>query len=1082
MKNTSKMECESETGNTKISDSAYSTSFCKSNSHGSASSKSLLSGSNCSSGYGGVVKSGTENDDINGQIPNKRNKDKDHKKSKLQSTDENHVDVTGTNSIKNGVIDNQDNLGFESFTSNNITSTNDEENGSLDAALDNNVEQSEIVPSDDPIDKINTTEPKNGFCCVTSMYDGIVLYTSPSLTSVLGFPNNMWLGRSFSDFLHPKDRDTFSNQITNGVAIPIIDGVGKTEDVQCSFYACLRKYRGLKTSGYRVVEKVVSYQAFHLSVTLKHASESVNSICLHNSKDTFLIILAVPVYSYYKVPDEMKKSSKFGMRHTASCIFSQVDADVVMNFGYLPQEMLGKSVFDFYHPEDLPFLKEVYESIMVKCQITGSVYRSKPYRFAVQNGDFVMVETEWSCFINPWSRRLEFVIGLHRVLQGPTNPDVFGTPKDEKYKFVSDEVLKEAKVLREEILRILNKELSRPSKLAKQEVSKRCKNLATFMETVIVEVSKSNIHSNSLCNHDAMVSELKDVNLSDTSPRNDYYDRESSSETPPSYNQLNYNDNINRFFKSKPMTNASYESERPISAAQGATDTDQEMKSSSAVQTSNQVSNSGSTGNFSSGSNPNIECGNTSATNTSNGSYEPLLLTEELILRHNEDMEKMMRQRHREYRFSMKAVKENKRNINKNEKNTDKTHNNEKLDQQGSVKFQGIKRSGSFSCEEDNYKILKHKHQVYGKMNEARSSSNTNCASKFTGACNGTNGTEKDTIPAINDLPLWPPFSVTMAPLSSTQSFGANSGTNTTGMFPVYYIPTQQGKSTTDYNETYTSPNYQVQYMPGVVYNPVFPTSPIFCSPMAMVPFSVPQPVTPLVSEIKHGGAGPPNDFKTNSPRGSISKFQRPASQATSVKAEPGSALGSIASASCVNRTAETVEEKFVDHVPQDEESSYSSFYSSFLKTDTGSGSNDDSNAETNRNSKNNSSNEKDRRSQPIKKCDPSWMEAVIVTPELVYRYQMSEKNLKDVLQSDMKALESLNQPQLVNDQLDQLYLAMEMEGIPTNLNLQEQDSSSDSDDECNTCQSTKLRKKRASYSTLMMIYEEDAPLPSPDL
>lgn len=50
------------------------------------------------------------------------------------------------------------------------------------------------------------------------------------------------------------------------------------------------------------------------------------------------------------------------MRHTATCIFSYVDPDVVTNFGFLPQDMLGKSVFDFYHPEDMPFLKEVYKS------------------------------------------------------------------------------------------------------------------------------------------------------------------------------------------------------------------------------------------------------------------------------------------------------------------------------------------------------------------------------------------------------------------------------------------------------------------------------------------------------------------------------------------------------------------------------------------------------------------------------------------------------------------------------------------------------------------------------------------------
>lgn len=42
-------------------------------------------------------------------------------------------------------------------------------------------------------------------------------------------------------------------------------------------------------------------------------------------------------------------------------VYTHVDSEVVMYFGYLPQDIIGKSVFDFYHPEDLPYLKEVYE-------------------------------------------------------------------------------------------------------------------------------------------------------------------------------------------------------------------------------------------------------------------------------------------------------------------------------------------------------------------------------------------------------------------------------------------------------------------------------------------------------------------------------------------------------------------------------------------------------------------------------------------------------------------------------------------------------------------------------------------------
>lgn len=65
--------------------------------------------------------------------------------------------------------------------------------------------------------------------------------------------------------------------------------------------------------------------------------------------------------------------------------------------------------------------------VMQMCHITGSVFRSKPYRFAVQNGGFAIIETEWSSFVNPWSRRLEFVIGLHRVIQVGSNKKCVAT-------------------------------------------------------------------------------------------------------------------------------------------------------------------------------------------------------------------------------------------------------------------------------------------------------------------------------------------------------------------------------------------------------------------------------------------------------------------------------------------------------------------------------------------------------------------------------------------------------------------------------------------------------------------------------
>lgn len=98
-------------------------------------------------------------------------------------------------------------------------------------------------------------------------------------------------------------------------------------------------------------------------------------------------------------------------------------------------------------------------------------------------------------------------------------------------------------------------------------------------------------------------------------------------------------------------------------------------------------------------------------------------------------------------------------------------------------------------------------------------------------------------------------------------------------------------------------------------YSSLFPTSPIICSPLPVLPMPVAPSTIPsmntdpsLINNLQINQENVINNTniiqmehnKTNTP--STPQFQRPASQATSVKAEPGSAMGSIASASVANK------------------------------------------------------------------------------------------------------------------------------------------------------------------------------------
>lgn len=90
-------------------------------------------------------------------------------------------------------------------------------------------------------------------------------------------------------------------------------------------------------------------------------------ITLYNNDSNIsnYIVLLSPVdfiYLEQTGPDEMREAPKFATRHLANTHLSHVDVEAVSYLGYLPQDMIGRSIFDFYHPEDLPLLKEIYES------------------------------------------------------------------------------------------------------------------------------------------------------------------------------------------------------------------------------------------------------------------------------------------------------------------------------------------------------------------------------------------------------------------------------------------------------------------------------------------------------------------------------------------------------------------------------------------------------------------------------------------------------------------------------------------------------------------------------------------------
>lgn len=100
---------------------------------------------------------------------------------------------------------------------------------------------------------------------------------------------------------------------------------------------------------------------------------------------------------------------------------------------------------------------------------------------------------------------------------------------------------------------------------------------------------------------------------------------------------MNYSENLQRFFDSRPVTTTAEPDQSKLDQADTEVDTRVNMSPTQCFHESN---GSESAGNMSSASNVNMESITNTSIGTSNGSYVAPALTEALLCKHNEDMEK----------------------------------------------------------------------------------------------------------------------------------------------------------------------------------------------------------------------------------------------------------------------------------------------------------------------------------------------------------------------------------------------------------------------------------------------------------
>ncbi|KAM4744679.1 aryl hydrocarbon receptor nuclear translocator 2 isoform 1-T1 [Anableps anableps] len=289
-------------------------------------------------------------------------------------------------------------------------------------------------------------EAADGFLFVVAAETGRVIYVSDSVTPVLNHPQSEWLGSTLYEQVHPDDVDKLREQLStseNSMTGRILDlktGTVKKEGQQSSMRMCMgsrrsficrmrcgsapldhislnrlsnmrKRYRnGLGPSK----EGEAQYSVVHCTGYIKAwppAGMTIPEEDTEAGQTGKYCLVAIGRLQVTSSPVSMDMNglsvpTEFLSRHNSDGVITFVDPRCINVIGYQPQDLLGKDILEFCHPEDQSHLRESFQQVV---KLKGQVL-SVMYRFRLKNREWMLIRTSSFTFQNPYSDEIEYII------------------------------------------------------------------------------------------------------------------------------------------------------------------------------------------------------------------------------------------------------------------------------------------------------------------------------------------------------------------------------------------------------------------------------------------------------------------------------------------------------------------------------------------------------------------------------------------------------------------------------------------------------------------------------------------------
>ncbi|XP_069165671.1 neuronal PAS domain-containing protein 2 isoform X2 [Procambarus clarkii] len=285
-------------------------------------------------------------------------------------------------------------------------------------------------------------EALDGFIMTVSC-SGRVLYTSESITPLLGhLPSNL-CGLPMYDLLLEEERGDMKRFLSNPALAP--NPTTWFQDTKEKYTVAIHLKRGSvhtsESSHYERVHLTGYFERYNCpsedgvldfscseaedSVSLSSCSRSCGGGLFQSSlihpqmtqETTKLVFVAIARMERPQLVREMMiiepAKTEFTSRHSLEWKFLFLDHRAPTIIGYMPFEVLGTSGYDYYHVDDLDKIAACHEQLMKTGKGTSCYYR-----FLTKGQQWIWLQTQYYITYHQWNSKPEFIVCTNTVVSG----------------------------------------------------------------------------------------------------------------------------------------------------------------------------------------------------------------------------------------------------------------------------------------------------------------------------------------------------------------------------------------------------------------------------------------------------------------------------------------------------------------------------------------------------------------------------------------------------------------------------------------------------------------------------------------